>query len=243
VRGFPIKQMMKDKVGTLNVIDFVLSKNAPKRFYDIPESDILIPNSKVPLRKLFKLNSISMTNNEFVSRFLKWSSSNRYQYRYSSTHINVGTCFEEFVNSALCGKHESTRFVSICRLDNGFCYAKLISSSKCVAIIYFNANMNEFELYFPVRGNNYNYYLDSPLTFTENDEHWIKKQIEGTDFAFNDPIEAKSYFFISNEMIDDEIKNYSRILDEETIEKSGNEKDRNYKPDMLRRPYKMGEYW
>ena len=214
----------RSRLSSATMIKYVLSKKNPVKYFDVPDSDVIIPNSNVPFRKIFKLYSKSMTENEFTTLFFSKYKSSKMAWTSMGKNTTINQYFENFVNDNFKRKLNQINFVSVNRLDNGFCYAKLITSEKCVVILYYDVMKHCFQNYFPVRGNNFNHYNETPAAFTGADKFWIEQQTKETKIEIKDPKEAKSYFFMSNEMIEEEIKHYATIMDESEIPKEENER-------------------
>lgn len=213
------------RLSSATMIKYVLSKETPIKYFDIPDSDVIVPNSSVPFRKIFKLCSKSMTENEFRTLFFNNCKTRKVPLASMRMETSLSQNFENFVIQRSNKKINRITFSSIKRLENGFCYAKLIFSEKCVVIVYFDVISNTFQVYFPVRGNNFNYYIEAPASFTGADTFWIEQQTKEAKIEIKDPREAKSYFFISNELIDEEIKHYATIVEKNEVSRDTRNRD------------------
>jgi len=178
------------------------SKTPEKRsFFEVTlleDDEIIIPNSKIPCRT----NQICfqpMGKNDFMVMF----------------HSINGNAFNDISLDKIIKNIQGDQNITnlgFNRLENGFCYLKMLSESAFgipfVFIYYYDGK--RFVTYLPIRGNNINIYTEYPIVGDHRDVFWLWEQMNPGAKRDDKPIKMKKKEFgrlkISHALIDEEIR-------------------------------------
>ena len=207
-------QVISEIKSTTNLpplISIILNKGKGQSMLDIPDDLVVIPNENEQYRKSFKIYSQPMTIDEFLLKFMKHYRKGKKGFAQEKLR-SVDSCFIHYTSRKFYKWNASNlSYLGVKRLDNGFCYAQLLTSTGALMIIFYDTVAKNFSFFIPTRGNNYNYYTEFPVMFKPIDMFWINKQLEPKGIKVQNAAEAKSYFFTSMELMSQEIEHYASV--------------------------------
>lgn len=174
----------------------------------VEDEDIIIPNSRVPMSRK-KIYSFEMTIPQFKDYFLKA------ELRYSFDYVHRSTP----LTRVLPLYKTNGFFKSFKRLENGFCYAEVLSYNQdgipTVYIVYINSSEKP-ECIIPIRGNAVNRITHMSINNSSDDMIWLwEEKHPGEERPSSEIKYDKSEFkkiCISFDMIEEEIESRACIL-------------------------------